>query len=145
MKRILMAAALAVAVGVPSMALACDHESQAGVAAPKKVTLAQLTSLQKEKKVSVYDANGTDTRKKFGVIPGATLLTSAGEYDVAKELTGDKNSKVVFYCASNMCTSAKQAATRAMEAGYSDVSVFPEGIQGWTKAGQKTAPVPNNS
>jgi rhodanese-related sulfurtransferase len=108
------------------------------------VTLAELSNLQKAKKVSVYDANGLDTRKKFGVIPGATLLTSAGEYDVAKELTADKNSKVVFYCASDMCTSAKQAATRAMEAGYSDVSVFPEGIKGWAKAGQKTAPVPNS-
>lgn len=142
MKRFLMAAALAVTVGVPSMALACEHDQKAE-ASVKKVTLAELTTLQKDKKVSVYDANGNDTRKQFGVIPGATLLTSASTYDM-KELNADKNTKMVFYCASDKCTSAKQAATRAMEAGYSDVSVFPDGIKGWSKAGQKTTPVPNS-
>ncbi len=142
MKRFLMAAALAVTVGIPSMALACEHDQKAE-ASVKKVTLAELTTLQKDKKVSVYDANGNDTRKQFGVIPGATLLTSASTYDV-KELNADKNTKMVFYCASEKCTSAKQAATRAMEAGYSDVSVFPDGIKGWSKAGQKTTPVPNS-
>ena len=142
MKRFLMAAALAVTVGIPSMALACEHDQKAE-ASVKKVTLAELTTLQKDKKVSVYDANGNDTRKQFGVIPGATLLTSASTYDV-KELNADKNTKMVFYCASEKCTSAQQAATRAMEAGYSDVSVFPDGIKGWSKAGQKTTPVPNS-
>ncbi|MBX7115572.1 MAG: rhodanese-like domain-containing protein [Myxococcaceae bacterium] len=137
-----MAAALAVTVGVPSLALACEHEQKAE-SSVKKVTLAELTTLQKDKKVSVYDANGNDTRKQFGVIPGATLLTSASTYDV-KELNADKSTKLVFYCASEKCTSAKQAATRAIEAGYSDVSVFPDGIKGWAKAGQKTTPVPNS-
>lgn len=137
-----VAAAVGLALSVPSSAFACEHDKKAeGL---KKVTATELAALQKDQKVSVYDANGADTRKKFGVIPGATLLTSASSYDVSKELNPDKGSKLVFYCGSEKCTSAEQAATRAVEAGYSDVSVYPGGIKGWTKAGQKTSPVPNS-
>ena len=50
-------------------------------------------------KVQVYDANHPSTRERFGVIAGAHLLTSYDNYDVAKELPADKNTKLVFYCA----------------------------------------------
>jgi hypothetical protein len=50
-------------------------------------------------KVQIFDANHPSTRENFGVIPGAHLLTSAGKYDVAKELPADKNARLVFYCA----------------------------------------------
>ena len=49
-------------------------------------------------KVQVYDANHPSTRERFGVIAGAHLLTSSGNYDVAKELPADKNARLVFYC-----------------------------------------------
>lgn len=49
-------------------------------------------------KVQIYDANHPSTRERFGVIPGAHLLTSSGNYDVASELPGDKNARLVFYC-----------------------------------------------
>jgi len=49
--------------------------------------------------VQVYDANHPSTREKFGIIPGAHLLSSYDNYDVAKELPADKNTKLVFYCA----------------------------------------------
>jgi rhodanese-related sulfurtransferase len=32
-----------------------------------------------------------------------------------------------------------EAARRAVEAGYSDVSVMSDGIMGWSQAGQPTA------
>jgi len=50
-------------------------------------------------KVQIFDANHASTRENFGVIPGAHLLSSAGNYDVAKELPADKNARLVFYCA----------------------------------------------
>ena len=50
-------------------------------------------------KVQVYDANHASTRERFGVIAGAHLLSSYDNYDVARELPADKNTKLVFYCA----------------------------------------------
>ncbi len=50
-------------------------------------------------KVQIFDANHASTRENFGVIPGAHLLSSAGNYDVDKELPADKNARLVFYCA----------------------------------------------
>src|SRR5579862_6703840 len=50
-------------------------------------------------KVQIFDANHASTRENFGVIPGAHLLSSAGSYDVDKELPADKNARLVFYCA----------------------------------------------
>ncbi len=50
-------------------------------------------------KVQIFDANHPSTRENFGIIPGAHLLSSSDDYDVAKELPADKNTKLVFYCA----------------------------------------------
>ncbi|HYA34312.1 MAG TPA: hypothetical protein VEF03_01780 [Candidatus Binataceae bacterium] len=47
----------------------------------------------------LYDANANATREKYGIIPGAKLLSSDDHYDVASELPRDKNAKLVFYCA----------------------------------------------
>ncbi len=49
--------------------------------------------------VVVLDANGDGTRAKYGIIPGARLLTSYDEYNVATELPPAKSAKLVFYCA----------------------------------------------
>ena len=46
--------------------------------------------------VAVYDANLPDTRKRFGVIDGAHLLSSYDNYNVAKELPADKNARIVM-------------------------------------------------
>jgi len=48
--------------------------------------------------VHVFDANGPDTRDRYGVIPGAVLLTSDDTYDLSV-LPPSKASKLVFYCA----------------------------------------------
>ena len=50
-------------------------------------------------KIQIFDANHPATRERFGVIPGAHMLSSYDNYDVAKELPADKNTKLVFYCA----------------------------------------------
>jgi hypothetical protein len=47
----------------------------------------------------IFDANVEDTRNKYGVIPGARLLTTYDHYNVATELPPAKNAKLVFYCA----------------------------------------------
>lgn len=84
----------------------------------------------------VCDANGKDTREKNGIIPGARLLSSSAKFDIAKELPADKKTPLVFYCANARCLSSHSAAKRAMKAGFADVSVMADGIDGWRKAGK---------
>lgn len=137
MKRVMMAVAMATSMLVPVTAVACegaDHQA----AAPKKVTVNELASLTKVKKATPVDANGKEVRTNQGIIPGAVMLTSSTSYDV-KELPEDKNAKLVFYCASEMCGASHQAAAKALQNGYTDVSVLPEGIKGWKAAGQATS------
>ncbi|MBK7865492.1 MAG: rhodanese-like domain-containing protein [Archangiaceae bacterium] len=139
MKRILMSLVVSAAL-VPAAALACDGDMKAE-ANIKKVTIAELA---KDKQARVFDANDPSFRVKHGTIPGAVLLTSSSSYDV-KELGTDKNASLVFYCANTMCSASEGAAKRAVEAGFTNVAVLPDGLTGWKKAGQKTAPVKPNS
>jgi rhodanese-related sulfurtransferase len=87
--------------------------------------------------VHVFDANDDKTRKSDGMIPSAKALASSSHYDVAT-LPADKNSKVVFYCYNTSCTASHDAAKVAMKAGYTNVYVMADGIDGWKKAGKPT-------
>ncbi len=56
--------------------------------------------------------------------------------ELAKLTGGDKAKPVVFYCDAN-CWMSWNAAKRALtELGYSHVYWYPEGVQGWKRAGQ---------
>jgi len=132
---------LALAVAAPSIALACDGDTKAE-AAVKTVTVTQLAELQKDHKATVLDVNGQETRQQYGTIPGAILLTNFQSYDASKELPSAKDSKLVFYCANTQCSASHAAAEKAASEGYTDVSVLPDGIMGWKKAGKPTAALP---
>lgn len=95
-------------------------------------------ALKSDNPPSVYDANTKGVRRKDGVIPGARLLSNYKKYDVAKELPADKGKSLVFYCASTMCMASHGAAEKAIDNGYTNVSVMVDGIMGWRKAGQPT-------
>jgi rhodanese-related sulfurtransferase len=138
MKQHALTLALAAAFLVPTAALACDGMQHQASFEPRKATVAEVAAWTKAKAVVPVDANGQATRSSAGVIPGAVLLTSSSEYAL-NELPSDKNSKLVFYCASEKCGASHAAAQRAMEYGYTDVAVLPAGIFGWKKAGQPTA------
>jgi rhodanese-related sulfurtransferase len=139
LKTFVAAAVLAVSFAAPA-ALACEGEghNKSAALAPKQLTVAQAVELQKSSKAQAVDANSTDFRAKNGVIPGAILLTSSSQY-AATELPQAKDSQLFFYCAGEKCSSSHKAAAKAIEAGYTNVSVMPEGMAGWKKAGQKTA------
>ena len=79
-------------------------------------------------------------RAQTGSIPGARLLPSYN-YDIATELPPDKNADIVFYCRNTQCMASHTAANRALKAGYTDVSVMADGIEGWKNAGKPTDPV----
>ncbi|MGZ3458877.1 MAG: rhodanese-like domain-containing protein [Archangium sp.] len=153
-KKLLGAVLVAATLAAPA-AFACEGEKHAdgkechgdkakhaaAMTEMKMVTIAQVTDLQKEKKVTVLDANNAEFRKQNGIIPGAVLLTHYQKYDAAKELPAAKDAKLVFYCANTQCMASHAAAKKALEAGYTDVSVLPDGLLGWKKAGQPTASV----
>ena len=84
------------------------------------------------------DANGDATRRRFGVIPGAVLLSDYEAF-LPSELPADKSKGLVFYCSNEHCGASEEAAARALTAGYTDVKVLPAGIVGWSKAGKQTA------
>ena len=83
------------------------------------------------------DANNPETRDKYGILPGAVLLSKSQGYDLG-ELPADKSTKLVFYCGGEKCTAAPKAAAVAVENGYRDVNVMRAGIRGWVDAGKKT-------
>jgi rhodanese-related sulfurtransferase len=101
-----------------------------------------LDTLKKDKKpFAVFDANGKSTREAQGIIPTAVLLPSSSTYDLTL-LPADKATPTVFYCSNERCTASHTAAKRALDAGYSDVSVLSVGIAGWVKAGKATEKPP---
>jgi rhodanese-related sulfurtransferase len=149
--------AVAVCLATPATVLACDGTSSATaqnhaekatqcnhgamVEGPQlqRFTVAEVLQMKTAGKALVFDANGAETRSKVGVVPGAVLLTSAGDYDVAKELPKAKDTQLVFYCFNEMCGASHMAARRASSAGYTKVAVMPEGIKGWKAKGQSVS------
>lgn len=125
----------------PEAAKADDGEMTAEKAMDElpNVTPEELSAwIDEETEVHVYDVNGDDTRHEFGTVPGAKLLASSSDYDES-ELPSDKNAKLVFYCANPSCMAAPTAAARAVNLGYTDVSVMRPGIKGWKDAGMTVA------
>lgn len=112
-------------------------EAEAEAKAMTETPMDTVESGLKDGSVHVYDANNPDTRKEHGVIEGAVLLDNYREYDLAS-LPEAKDSPLVFYCGSTLCTASDKAADRALQAGYTNVSVMREGIKGWKEAGKTT-------
>ena len=150
MSRSFLAIAIVAALSA-TPALACNGSSKtdgtvakAGKAQKKKDGLTEISVVELQKKMAntktapmVFDANGDKTRGKYGVIPGATLLTSYREYKAAEVLPQDKSKEVVFYCSSTKCSASDVAAKRAIDAGHNNVKVLRVGIKGWVKEGAK--------
>ena len=145
MKKLLVSAAIALCL------VGCNKKSDADAAtttaqAGKSITetpLPEVRMLVETKSSTVLDANDNDTRKEYGIVPGAKLLTSSDGYALS-ELPSDKDSKLVFYCGGMKCRASDHAAKRAQEAGYKQVSVMREGIRGWKEAGAPTEPLPQS-
>ncbi len=118
-------------------AAACDGHAHAGDAQIKKITVSELASaLEAKQALTVYDVNSDETRGKYGVIPGAKLLSHYANFDPAKELPAAKDAMLVFYCGSKKCSAAPKAAEKAAGAGYTNVYVLEAGIKGWIEAGK---------
>ena len=102
-----------------------------------EVDVEHLASLIDDGSCAVFDANTEGTRKKQGLIPTAAALSHYSKYELS-ELPAAKDTKLVFYCASESCGASHTAAEKAVVAGYDDVSVLPAGVMGWKNAGKPT-------
>jgi len=79
-------------------------------------------------------------------IPGSVWLPDTGygelaapmqhyfEENLARVTAGEKSKSLVFYCRAN-CWMSWNAAKRALALGYANVTWFPQGTDGWEKAG----------
>lgn len=94
-----------------------------------------LKAAIKAKKVTLLDANGTDSWKS-GHIPGAlNFETASGK--LARKLPANKNALIVAYCGNEYCTAYKAAAAEARKLGYTNVKHYSPGIKGWKESGAK--------
>lgn len=107
-----------------------------GFAEYPEVTYEELTTLIKEKKVFLVDANIKETYKS-GHIPGAISFVKAGK-KLKKKLPKEKDALIVVYCGSAECDAWKSAAKEVSELSYTNVKHFPGGIKGWKEAGGET-------
>ena len=135
-----------------ALALACNAKPPSEQAAPSapaaeakatpEVTLSEVQMFVKNKSATIFDANDGDTRKEYGVVPGAVLL-SGKDYPLST-LPAAKSDKLVFYCGGTQCRASDKAAARAASAGYTDVAVMRAGIRGWKAGGFATSPAPQS-
>ena len=69
--------------------------------------------------------------------PGAIALTAdASDESIAAALP-DKDAQIVTYCSNLKCPASGKLAKRLTALGYHNVVKYPEGIEGWSTAGQK--------
>jgi rhodanese-related sulfurtransferase len=131
---------LAIVLGLMSSLAFAGGDTQEPWGAPpplRETTVPEVAAWQQAKAMVPVDVNSGKVRASEGVIPGAVLLTSSAEYDL-KELPTAKSTRLVFYCSRELCNASHQAARRALEAGYLNVSVLSAGIKGWKAAGHTT-------
>ena len=70
-------------------------------------------------------------------IPGAIALTAdASDENIAAALP-NKDAQIVTYCSNLKCPASDKLAKRLTALGYNNVVKYPEGIEGWSTAGQK--------
>jgi rhodanese-related sulfurtransferase len=102
----------------------------------RDITIQELKSDLSAKKVTLLDANGTDTWQK-GHIPGA-INFDAARNNLANVLPKDKGALVVAYCGGPKCKAYQAAARAAEKLGYTNIRHLSAGIAGWKDAGEPT-------
>jgi len=100
------------------------------------ISIGDVKSALKAKKVVMIDVNGSDSYAKRH-IPTA-LDFDAVEKDLAKHLPADKDALIVAYCGGPKCKAYQAAATAAEKLGYKNIKHMSAGISGWVDAGEKT-------
>lgn len=115
----------------------CKKDKDSATMQEAKITTAGLAALMASKTPMVLlDARSGkyDDGKR---IPGAKSLNAASSDDAIKAVLPDKSALIVTYCANLECPASHQLADKLMKMGYVNLIEYPEGIEGWQKAGHK--------
>jgi rhodanese-related sulfurtransferase len=96
------------------------------------IKIPELKSAIAAKKVTLLDANGTESWQK-GHIPGA-IDFEANKGKLASLLPKDKSALVVAYCGGPKCGAYQAAAKAAEKLGYTNIRRLTAGISGWQEA-----------
>ncbi|MGO8675764.1 MAG: rhodanese-like domain-containing protein [Limisphaerales bacterium] len=97
-----------------------------------EIKIPELKSAIAAKKVTLLDANGTESWGKSH-IPGA-IDFEANKAKLASLLPKDKDALVVAYCGGPKCQAYTAAAKAAEKLGYTNVKHLTAGISGWAEA-----------
>ncbi|MBW2194148.1 MAG: hypothetical protein JRD47_06490 [Deltaproteobacteria bacterium] len=87
--------------------------------------------------IAVFVDARTRDLYKDGHIPGAVSLP-VGQFDETIQTFIEQypsENMIVAYCSGKACEDSHALATRLLEQGYSDVSVFIDGFSGWESEG----------
>ena len=102
------------------------------------VDLAELHAALEDESVVVIDAQGIggfDSAHIQGAIDFG--LDTVAE-QAAKEI-GESDRRVVLYCTDADCVGAEYVGTLLIEAGYTNIGRYPDGVAGWRAAGLPVA------
>ena len=100
---------------------------------PIPLSINKVAQVVGQPDVYLYDCNPEDIYEKSH-IKGSI---HANKNDWTKLLPADKkNSFVILYCINRMCNVSFEAAVVAIDMGYENVYVMPDGIQGWVANGK---------
>lgn len=97
------------------------------------VTIDELASALQTGSVKVIDNNSEEVYRKNHIPTAVHMNSSKADASV---LPADKSTPLVFYCKNKMCMASHAGARVALENGYTNVKVLPDGIDGWIKAGK---------
>jgi rhodanese-related sulfurtransferase len=104
---------------------------------PELIPVAEVARMLREDEAVLCDVNALEARAHFGVLPGALELSHPSRFDLG-ELPADRDTPLVFYCATPSCGASLQSGTRAILAGYSRVYALRGGMVAWLEAGRET-------
>ena len=132
--RRLLALTLASAIALTFCAALVARAAEEDKSAPD-ISITDLKKAIEDKKVTVIDANGSDSFKS-GHIPTAIDYEATAE-KLKEVLPKDKDALIVAYCGGPQCGAYKAAAKAAVAMGYTNVKHLSAGISGWKSAGEK--------
>ncbi|HUQ04594.1 MAG TPA: rhodanese-like domain-containing protein [Kofleriaceae bacterium] len=138
-----IAIGLSLALALATAATGCSKKDDKAASEKQSkvptVSVGELETMLAKGACTPVDANGPETRKNRGVIPGAIRLSDYETFSAA-ELPADKARALVFYCANEQCGASHEAAEKALATGHKDVRVLTAGIKGWVDAGKRVEP-----
>ena len=102
----------------------------------KMLSTEEFKNIVDKKSSLIFDAR-TGKYDNGERIPGAKSLSAASSAEEVTNAIPDKNASIVTYCANPKCPASAALAEHLKKLGYTNIMEYPEGIDGWIKAGNK--------